>query len=322
MGTTVAGTGAPASTLDKLNAPTSIAIDSTNKLYIADSSNNRIQKFTTENLFGTTVAGQSLGAIGSSATDLYRPYNVLFDPNGNLYVSDSLNHRVQLFTNGSLVGTTLVGTGMPKRIKKKTNIIVLRLFLGTSGSSINELNTPRGLARNPTSGALYIADSVNNRVMSYLSNVINVVAGGNGAGGLNTQLYYPMGLAFDASSSSLYISNYYCHNIVRWVLNATIWTLVAGGPNCAAGSTSILFTYPTGIMLDPMGNLYVADYSNHRIQMFERGIFNGSTILGETSTYGSLSNLLYNPYFVAFDSDFNLYVADTSNHRIQKFLRY
>ena len=198
----------------------------------------------------------------------------------------------------------------------------ITVFSGTNGSSINELSNPRGLALNSISGALYIADSDNHRVMSYLSNVPTLVAGGNGSGTSNTQLNFPNGLAFDSSSNSLYIVNYASHNVVRWVLGESSWTLVAGSPAGTAGVLSTMLYYPIGLTLDAMGNIYVADYNNHRIQLFMRGKLNGTTIAGVTSTAGNHAYLLYYPYGVALDSDFNLFVVDRSNQRIQKFLRY
>ena len=198
----------------------------------------------------------------------------------------------------------------------------ITVFSGTNGSSINELSNPHGLARNSISGALYIVDSGNHRVMSYLSGVPTVVAGENGSGTNNGQLNSPNGLAFDSSSNSLYIVNYASHNIVRWVLSESSWTLVAGSPTGVGSSQSTMLYYPIGLTLDAMGNMYVADYGNQRIQLFMRGKLNGTTIAGVTSTAGNHAYLFYNPYGVALDSDFNLYVADTSNQRIQKFFRY
>mgnify|MGYP002386122377 FL=1 len=158
-------------------------------------------------------------------------------------------------------------------------------------------------------------------MVGYLSGTPTLIAGENGPGSLNTQLYYPTGLAFDASSNSLYILNYYGHTVVRWILGASAWTVVVGVPG-ASSNIPLQLSYPQGFIYDYMGNLYVADYNNHRIQLFVAGSLNGTTIAGVTSTAGNGAYLLYNPYSVAFDSDLNLYVADISNNRIQKFLRY
>ena len=76
------------------------------------------------------------------------------------------------------------------------------------------------------------------------------------------------------------------------------------------------------VTLDSMGNIYVADRDNHRIQLFLAGQSNGTTIAGVTGRPGSNSTSLYKPYSVALDTQLNLYVADTYNDRVQKFIHY
>jgi len=74
--------------------------------------------------------------------------------------------------------------------------------------------------------------------------------------------------------------------------------------------------------LDPMGNMYICDHGNQRIQIFYAGQTNGSTIVGITNVSGNNATTLSAPYSVSLDNQLNLYVADTNNNRIQKFLRY
>jgi DNA-binding beta-propeller fold protein YncE len=71
-----------------------------------------------------------------------------------------------------------------------------------------------------------------------------------------------------------------------------------------------------------MGNLYVADTGNNRIQLFLAGQTVATTIAGITGSPGSSSVQLNSPYSVRLDNQLNLYVADLTNNRIQKFLRY
>ncbi|CAF0981043.1 unnamed protein product [Rotaria sordida] len=158
--------------------------------------------------------------------------------------------------------------------------------------------------------------------MSYIAGASSgtVAAGGNGLGTANTQLKYPVGVYFDASSNSLIIANTGANNIVRWVLGASSWTLIAGSMNGTKGSNTTLLNYPVGVTMDSMGNIYVADRNNHRIQFFLAGQSTGITIAGVTNSSGDSAKLLYNPYSIILDAQLNLYVADTYNHRVQKFI--
>lgn len=192
------------------------------------------------------------------------------------------------------------------------------------GNATNQLYNPYGIALHPTLGTLYIADLGNHRLMSYPVGAKNgtLLLGGTGPGINNTQLRNPLGLYYDSFSSTLVIDNYGCNNIVRYALGATSWTLVAGNIDGTSGTTSASFTAPTDVTFDPMGNMYVADRNNHRIQFFYAGQMNGTTIAGVTSVNGSNATTLNIPWAAELDSQLNLYVADGGNHRIQKFLRY
>ena len=149
-----------------------------------------------------------------------------------------------------------------------------------------------------------------------------VVAGGNGQGRNNTQLYNPIRVYFDSLSNSLVITNHASHSIVRWALGDNHWTLLAGDPAGVVGSNSTQLRFPMDVTFDPMGNMYVADKDNHRIQLFMVGQSEGITIAGITNVFGNSSTLLYQPWSVKLDNQLNLYVADSRNHRIQKFVRY
>lgn len=161
--------------------------------------------------------------------------------------------------------------------------------------------------------------------MSYLLNGPlsgTVVAGGNGAGGNTSQLFHPVAFRFDSLSNSLVISNDGRSNIVRWVLGANNWTLIAGNINGSAGNTMTEFYNPTDVTLDPMGNMYVADRRNHRVQFFPTDQSVGTTIAGISNIAGSNSTLLSGPISLAFDNQLNLYVVDQGNSRVQLFRRY
>ena len=198
------------------------------------------------------------------------------------------------------------------------------LFTGGFGNGSNQLNLPYGVTCDPITSALYIADNRNHRVMRYFSNASfgTVVAGGNGAGLNSAQLVAPIAMHFDAISNSLLIANHGGNNIVRWQLGAANWEMVAGHQNGAGGNTSAGLRLPIDVTLDPMGNLYVVDFENQRIQFFSVGERNGTTIAGITGISGTNATLFDSPMSVALDNQLNLYVSDRWNHRVQKFMRY
>ncbi|MFF8868321.1 SBBP repeat-containing protein, partial [Streptomyces sp. NPDC015139] len=94
--------------------------------------------------------------------------------------------------------------------------------------------------------------------------------------------------------------------------------VVDGGP--AAGTK--LYN-PYGVAVDGAGNLYIADTSNHRVRkVTPNGII--TTVAGNgqagfvSDGSPAVATKLYNPYAVAVDGAGNLYIADTSNHRVRK----
>lgn len=189
---------------------------------------------------------------------------------------------------------------------------------------MNQFNVPYGIAPNPSSSATYIADFNNHRILNYLSGASTgtILAGGQGFGTNRSQLARPAGLHFDRDTNSLVIANYGGSNILRWKLGDTQWTVVAGHSNGTSGNTSTTLASPTNMIFDPMGNMYVADMFNHRIQLYMRDQSEAVTIAGTTGVLGNNATTLNYPVSMALDSQLNLYVTDSLNHRIQKFLRY
>ena len=198
------------------------------------------------------------------------------------------------------------------------------MSLGSAGNSTNELYWPCGIVLHPTSNILYIADHTNHRIMSYTlgNNSGTLVFGFNGGGNSNTQLHVPRGLYFDILTNSLVIANFGAQKIVRYVLGSSFWTLIAGDISGVAGTAPTQLRNPNDATLDPMGNLYVADRGNNRIQFFYAEQLNATTIAGITGVNGTNATTLASPHSLRLDSQLNLYVVDTFNHRIQKFLRY
>jgi len=112
-GVTIAGiSGFPCAASDCLNTPWTIALDLSNSLYVTDRYNHRVQKFKSGTKNATTVAGQSNAVGGSTSNMLNEPTGFYVDLNGNIIISDTKNNRIQRWSNGALLGETLVGNGM------------------------------------------------------------------------------------------------------------------------------------------------------------------------------------------------------------------
>ena len=319
VGMTIAGiSGIRGNTSKHLRLPWDLVVDWSYNLYVTDRDNHRVQKFLRGSTDGITIAGN--GTPSMSPETLKYPTGIYIDINNDIYVADRDYHRTQLYTNGSSFGLTIVGNGM----LNTTEICILHSVLGSFGSAIDQLYYPYSLQGDSNTGMLYITDHTNYRITCYqfTNGSMSIVAGGNGPGLNTTQLWNPHAVFFDAVSNNLFIANAQANNIVRWTLGANEWTLVVGYMNGSSGNTSTTFNYQSDVMLDPMGNVYVSDRRNHRIQCFMNGESNGRTIAGVVENMGNDSTLLNGPSSIALDGQLNLYVVDQNNHRIQKFLRY
>jgi len=110
-GVPVAGNNGNGPAQNQLRAPNGIFVDCAQNIYIADSQNNRIQRWAKGATTGCTVAGDSSGKAGSSATLLNAPIDVRIDKHGNMFVLDAGNNRIQKFAPGFRYGVT-VGTNL------------------------------------------------------------------------------------------------------------------------------------------------------------------------------------------------------------------
>jgi sugar lactone lactonase YvrE len=210
-----------------------------------------------------------------------------------IYVADSGNNRVQIFSRSTRAYVATVGTG--------------------SGIGDYQFHTPTDVAVD-AAGNLYVADVYNNRVQQYNSGwVYQRTYGTTGVPYLTDGYHYnyPTGVAV-AGDGSIYVVESRGKRLVK--LNAAgvpQWTV--GEPGIS-GTDNSHFRYPQGVALDGAGHVYVADTSNDRIQIFNSDGTYYAT-LGTGS--GSGPYQFDSPYGVAVGQNGNIYVADRYNHRIQ-----
>jgi sugar lactone lactonase YvrE len=82
------------------------------------------------------------------------------------------------------------------------------------------------------------------------------------------------------SSNALYITDEQNQRVQKWLTNASTGTTVAGSSNATTGSTLDYLNYPSVLLIDSSGNLYVADAGNHRVAYWPNGASSGTLVAG------------------------------------------
>jgi len=198
------------------------------------------------------------------------------------------------------------------------------------------IRTPRGIAVGPTGNVFFAdVDSHTIRVVYASDGVISSVAGsgvygfsGDGDRAVNARLWKPTDVAVDGAGN-LYIADS-VNNRIRKVTIADGWISTVAGDGAAGYSgdggeaTMASLNLPYGVVVDTAGNLFIADALNHcvrKVDAITRRITTiaGMGVLGYSGDGGPATAAQLNfPTDVALDGAGNLYIADSSNHRIRK----
>ncbi len=260
--------------------PFGVAVDGAGNVYVTDTHNNRVQKFTSTGTFLT-----QWGTLGSGAGQFSYPYGVAVDGAGNVYVIDKYNHRVQKFTS---TGTFLTQWG-------------------TQGVGAGQFQYPSGVAVDGA-GSVYVMDEYNGRVQKFTSTGAFLTQWGTQ--GVGAGIFAgPSAVAVDGAGN-VYVTNPSNHRVRKFASTGAFLTQWG-----TQGSGAGQFQYPQKVAVDGAGNVYVTDTGNHRVQKFtSTGAF-----LTQWGIQGGGAGQFHYPYGVAVDGAGNVYVADTGNHRVQKF---
>ncbi len=303
-----------------------IAVGPDNFLYIADTGNDRIQRFNTDFGQGSVIVpagtvqypmgiairktrlyvaddqhhritvhdtgGKLLKTIGSGEGDapgqLQNPYDVAVDPSGRVFVADDLNHRVVRFNT------------LPNYTYKAR--------WGAYGQVPGRLAFPRGIATD-ASGLIYVANTGNDRI-DVFDNSGTLLRSMGKSGRVAGQFDEPTGVAVDASGVTLVTDN--VNGRVQLLDAAGKVMTVWGSPN--PGPT--ILRDPVATAFDGAGNAYVLDKRRSKVIVFSRAT---GTPVREIGALGSGPGKLMHPSALTVTPGGTILVADTDNERIERF---
>ena len=302
----------------RLNNPVGVAVDGDGNVYIGDWSNHRVRKVdvsadppTISTIAGTGTTGFSGDDGQATAAQLANPYGVAVAGDGTVYIVDSTNHRVRKVATDGIITTVAGGTSTS-----------FNIYLDNIQATAARLVNPRDVALD-SSGNFYIAMQGQNNQGAIrkvdTAGVITTVAGGytrgfSGDGGpaKAARLNGATGVAVD-SSGNVYIADHTNNRIRKVDTSGTITTFASTG-----------ISGPRGVAVDSNDNVYVAQ--NHRILKID-GSTDPPTITTVAGTGSSgfsgdggaaTAAQLDEPFGVAIDSDGDIYIADSGNHRVRK----
>lgn len=261
----------------------------------------------------------SWGSRGHDSGQFVYPRSVAVDGDGNVYVADQDNHRIQKFTSDGDFITSW----------------------GSIGSGNGQFINPFYVVVN-ASGHVYVPDPLNRRIQTFTTDGTFVGSWSPTSGDI--RIGFVRDMAVDGSG------NLYIMQDPRRILKfgpdgSFITSWVAFGYSIAVDSNGDIyvaqddriskftsdgtfitswgsggnghgqFYYPHGVAVDTSDNVYVADTRNHRIQKFT----SDGTFIMSWGSQGSGEGQFDEPFDVTVDASGNIYVADLLNHRIQKF---
>ncbi len=341
-----------------LNEPKDVTIDNNGCLYIADSENNLIRFVNSmgsiETIAGSITTSETeedkehgeteyqrvldtvprkaalnadlIGDDGAAiSAKLKFPSSIAVDQDGNLYISDTYNHRVRKMNKENGIITTIAGNGEDG-------------LSGDNGPATDaSLSEPTGIAVD-REGNIYIADLRNNkiRLVERATGIIKTFAGngddyfsGDNGPAVDASLSGPSDVVLD-KNENIFIADTF-NNVIRMVNAKTgIITTVAGDGDRfkikKKETTAKSLARPHSIALDSKGNIYTTDSDNHLVRKIDGNSGEITIVAGNGkigfSTDGTLAEnaSLNYPFGITIDSKDNIYVADTFNHRIRKIL--
>jgi hypothetical protein len=327
-------TAGPATSSD-LDDPTSVAVDGSGDVFIANTYNDTILEVVPSGTAGvpgtlSVVAGEpgqqgapATGTVAATSSKLFQPHGVAVD-GANVYVADTFSDVIEEFTVGG-------------------DISIIAGKSGTEGAPTNDgpatssaLYEPWGVAVD-SSGDVFIADEYNYRVEEVVSGTLYVIAGTGGGykpiagNALDSPVGNATSVAVDSTSGDVYIADSYAPLVeevqpsVSGPSSPGTLSVVAGfvtiGPPTAGPATHSTLNAPAAVAVDSHGNVYIADQYNEDIEEVtpagQLSIVAGDGGYGSPNSSGpATSSPLEEPTGVSVNSHGDIYIADGEAHEV------
>lgn len=270
-----------------LNGPRGIALAPDGSFYVADTGNSRIVRFDSSgNMLDSWGSRTPDGELPPSAGTFLEPWGIAVDPQGNVYVADTWNHRIQKFdANGNF--------------KKEWGV------LGQQSDGTASLWGPRGIAVSPD-GRVYVTDTGNKRV---------VVFDPNGKflqqfpAEEDVWLDEPVGIAI-GNDGLVYVAD-------TWNMQVVVFSAAGGFVTKwpVQGWTGDSLDNKPYIAVDEQDRVYVTDPEGYRVIAFS----SSGTPLAMFGQYGLEEDAFGLPVGITADAHGRIWVVDAVNKQLRQF---
>jgi len=255
--------------------PIGLCVAPDGSIFVADSDNQRIRRISPQSMVTTYAGSGASGVLLGGYSDgpalqaqFSRPYDLVMDDGGDLYVADYFNHAIRRITPDGQV-STFVGTGVGGYKDGRGQAARLAYPNRIARDRLGNLYVTEGHSRD-----MYESRSGNRVRKIRPDGLVSTVAGSGKpdyADGPSSRAHMdtPMGLDVD-STGSVYVADYLNHCIRLITPDGYVRTLAgtAGLQGYQDGpAESALFSYPMDVLVNESARLlYVADMGNHRIR--------------------------------------------------------
>jgi sugar lactone lactonase YvrE len=233
----------------RFNTPSAIAIDKRGNIFVADTSNNRIRKVSTEGVVSTLAGSADPGYRDGPADQAQfdSPVGVAVDGEGNVFVADTYNDRIRKVSVSGEV-STIAGAGLPG--------------LADGQPEVALFDTPVGVAVDGQ-GNLFVADTGNDAIRKITpQGAVSTIAGA----GSDLELDNPIGITI-THDGFLFVVSQGDGKIHRITPEGEIAEYAGRSSGFRNGTgRAARFNGPSGVAVDSDGNLYVADTENYLVR--------------------------------------------------------